>query len=53
MTKEELEKENYLLRSALHDAINKQKGVVPDSALKFYEPHRWYPPSFIENMAKK
>jgi len=47
-----LEKENFKLRSALHDAITKPMGVVPDSAIEFYDPKRWYPPSFIQNSAK-
>lgn len=28
---------------ALHDAIGRPKGVVPDSAAEFYDPHRFYP----------
>ncbi len=30
------------LQVALHDAINRPKGVVPDSALEFYDPHKFY-----------
>ena len=33
----EIESENERLRTALHDAINRPKGVVPDSAVEFYE----------------
>ena len=29
------------LLTALHDAINRPKGVVPDSALEFYDPNRF------------
>jgi len=43
-----LRRENFLLREALHDAINKPKGVVPNSAIPFYDPDRWYPPSLRE-----
>lgn len=31
------EAENARLRTALHDAINRPKGVVPDSALELYD----------------
>lgn len=30
------------LLQALHDAINSPKGVVPDSALEFYDPKKYY-----------
>ena len=32
--------ENIRLRIALHDAINRPMGVVPDSAVEFYEQDR-------------
>jgi hypothetical protein len=32
------EEMNQRLLQALHDAINRPKGVVPDSALEFYDP---------------
>ena len=32
-----LEAENARLRTALHDAINRPMGVVPDSAVEFYD----------------
>jgi len=38
-----LRRENLLLREALHDAINRPKGVVPESAERFYDPARFYP----------
>jgi len=38
---DELDKENYMLRSALHDAINAPMGIVPYSAEDYYEPSRW------------
>lgn len=34
---QETERENARLRTALHDAINRPMGVVPDSAVEFYE----------------
>jgi len=37
-----LRDENEQLRRALHDAIDHPKGVVPDSAAEFYEPHTYY-----------
>jgi len=49
----EHEKENWLLRSALHDAINSPKGVVPRSAEPFYDPDRWYPPSMRDGLPKQ
>jgi len=49
----ELEKENFKLRNALHDAINRPKGVVPDSACEFYEPEKFYPPSIRGGLTKK
>lgn len=36
------ELENAALRRALHDAIKRPLGVVPDSALPFYDPVRYY-----------
>lgn len=30
------------LEKALHDAINRPQGVVPDSALPFYQPRKFY-----------
>ena len=42
MTPEEYQKADTAifarLLQALHDAINRPKGVVPDSALEFYDP---------------
>jgi len=38
-------KQNFLLRIALHDAINRPKGIVPKSAEPFYEPDSFYQPS--------
>ena len=34
----EVQAENMHLRLALHDAINRPKGVVPASAERFYNP---------------
>lgn len=34
---QESERENARLRIALHDAINRPMGVVPDSAVEFYD----------------
>ena len=33
----ELAKENHRIRIALHEAINRPKGVVPNEAEEFYE----------------
>ena len=35
--KEELATENHRLRIALHEAINRPKGIVPNEAEEFYE----------------
>ena len=35
--KEELATENHRLRIALHEAINRPKGIVPHEAEEFYE----------------
>lgn len=35
-----LRSENERLRTALHDAIRRPMGVVPDSAVEFYDPTR-------------
>lgn len=32
----------FRLKIALHDAINSPKGVVPDSALEFYDAKKYY-----------
>jgi hypothetical protein len=34
--------DGHPLLQALHDAINSPKGVVPDSALEFYDPKKFY-----------
>lgn len=34
---QESERENARIRIALHDAINRPMGVVPDSAVEFYD----------------
>jgi len=36
------EHEIVMLKVALHDAINRPKGVVPKSAAEFYEPWIYY-----------
>jgi hypothetical protein len=35
--KEELATENHRLRIALHEAINRPKGIVPHEAEEFYD----------------
>ena len=39
---EEAEAENKRLLVALHESIASPKGVVPDSAVEFYDPERFY-----------
>lgn len=34
----------YRLKTALHDTVNSPKGVVPDSALEFYDTKKYYKP---------
>ena len=41
---EETEAENQRLLVALHESIVSPKGVVPDSAVEFYDPERFYEP---------
>lgn len=39
---EMMREEEQQLKQALHDAIRRPMGVVPDSALKFYAPDEYY-----------
>lgn len=41
--------QNARLRKALHDAIAAPMGVVPDSAVRFYEPEKFYKKQVVNN----